>query len=40
MADRSVNYNGFRLNYVNFPCMIFNSTIFIFFFFVTSRQII
>ena len=31
MADWSVKYDSFRLNYANFPCMNFDSTISIFF---------
>jgi len=32
MADRSVKNNYFRLDWVNFPCMNFESTITIFLF--------
>jgi len=40
MADRSVINNYFRLDWVNFPCMNFDSTITIFFLFVAFWQII
>jgi len=40
MADRSVKYNSFSLDFINFPCMNFDSTISIIFLFVTLWQII